>query len=73
MNYWLDIMGWTGTAILFASYFMRERVALHFVALIACALKLIYCYHHDVWPLFTNWAILVPVHLWQIHKLKERP
>lgn len=71
MNYWLDIMGWTGTVILLLSYFMQERRALHVVALFACALKMIYSYHHNVWPLFTNWVILIPVHIWQIMKLKR--
>lgn len=66
MSYWLEIIGWSGTLFLLVSYFMRERLWLHYVALLASILKLIYCYHHDVWPLFANWAVLIPVHVWQV-------
>lgn len=66
MNYWIELMGWAGTLVLLVSYFLKERLWLHWIALIACLLKLVYTYEHEVWPLFANWVVLIPVHIWQV-------
>lgn len=64
----LEIIGWIGTALLIFSYLSKGRMSLHAIAFISTAMKTYYCYEREVWPLFTNWVILLFVH---IYKMKE--
>lgn len=69
----LEILGWTGTLILVLSYLMKERMNLHIIALISTCMKFVYCYYHQVWPLFANWGVLILLHTVKIFQLyKER-
>lgn len=68
----IECIGWASTLILVASFFLQKRSSLHLVGFLACVLKLIYTYEHEVWPLFANWAILVVVqaYLYIMHRKK---
>lgn len=65
----IDVIGWIGTVMLVASYLINDRKALHWFALAATFLKLVYCYHYQVWPLVVNWLILIGVHFFKLYKL----
>jgi hypothetical protein len=72
-HFYIEVIGWIGTALLVFSYLCSTRLSLHYLAFISTALKLYYTYERQVWPLFVNWAILIVVHLFKIVSLHRRP
>jgi hypothetical protein len=61
----MEWVGWLSTALFLGSFCLKDRAQLHLVGFIACIFKMIYSYHHAVWPLFVNWVILLVVDLIQ--------
>jgi ABC-type sulfate transport system permease component len=58
---WIDALGWISTVLFLGSFLFKDRATLHLVGFVACIFKMAYSYHHAVWPLFTNWVILLVV------------
>lgn len=68
-HFYIETIGWIGTALLVFSYLCSTRLSLHYLAFISTSLKLYYTYERQVWPLFANWVILIVVHLFKIISL----
>ena len=70
-NLMIEIIGWTSTVLFVVSLLVKERSLLHLLGFIACFFKIYYCYEKAVWPLFTNWVILLFVQAWQFYVHRE--
>lgn len=68
----VEIIGWISTVLFVLSFVVKDRVTLHGLGAVACVFKLIYSYHHQVWPLFVNWVILIIVQVIQVIRLRAQ-
>lgn len=66
-----DIVGWTGTVIFLASFFIKDRALLHLLGLVGCIIKLAYTYHFRLWPLVVNWLLLIVIELVQYFRYRN--
>lgn len=72
-DYWLDTLGWGGSALLVYSLLQSRVLRLRWLNLVACAVLVIFNAALDVWPMVAMNVVLCAINLWFIVRLtRER-
>jgi hypothetical protein len=64
-------LGWCGTVIFVGSFLVKDRSVLHLLGMVGSIVKLIYTWHYALWPLVTNWALLIAIEAVQWWRYKN--
>lgn len=72
-TYWLDILGWGGSALLVYSLLQSRVLRLRVLNLAACLILTVFNWALEVWPMVGMNIVLAAINLWFILKLvRER-
>jgi hypothetical protein len=68
-NYWLDVIGWGGSALLVYSLLQSRVLRLRVLNLAACLILTVFNWALEVWPMVGMNIVLSAINLWFILKL----
>lgn len=68
-NYWLDVLGWGGSALLVYSLLQSRVLRLRVLNLAACLILTVFNWALEVWPMVGMNIVLALINLWFIAKL----
>lgn len=68
-NYWLDVLGWGGSALLVYSLLQSRVLRLRVLNLAACLILTVFNWALEVWPMVGMNIVLSVINLWFILKL----
>lgn len=63
-NYWLDVLGWGGSALLVLSLLQSRVLRFRALNLVACVILLVFNALIEVWPMVGMNAVLSAINIW---------
>jgi Bacterial inner membrane protein len=67
--FWIEVIGFCGSALAILTYWMREMIPLRIVAVLGCVCFLAYALLIGAYPLIVMEAILLPINLYRLAEL----
>lgn len=67
--FWIEVIGFCGSALAILTYWMREMIPLRIVAVLGCLCFLAYALLIGAYPLIVMEAILLPINLYRLAEL----
>jgi Bacterial inner membrane protein len=67
--FWIEVVGFCGSALAILTYWMREMIPLRIAAVLGCLCFLAYAILIGAYPLIVMEAILLPINLYRLVEL----